>query len=97
MVSVLLQNRKKFLGSVMAGYVGHRGSVNYLAVLPFSKQLGIGRALMQKVEQKLESAGCPKINFLIRSENLAVFNFYKRLGYVVDTVVALSRRLIKDH
>ena len=41
----------KIVGSVMVGYDGHRGSVDYLSVLPSFQQLGVGRELMQKVEQ----------------------------------------------
>jgi hypothetical protein len=52
---------------------------------------------MQKEEQKLVSVGCPKINFIVCIEILAMSVFYERLGYVVDPVVALSRRLTEDH
>ena len=52
---------EKIVGSVMAGYDGHRGWVNYLAVRPSSRRLGIGRALMAEVERALRGAGCPKI------------------------------------
>ena len=39
----------RVVGSVMAGYDGHRGWVNYLAVHPASRGMGHGQALMQHV------------------------------------------------
>ena len=39
----------KVVGTVMGGYDGHRGWINYLAVNPDAQQTGLGRALMQAV------------------------------------------------
>ena len=87
----------KIVGYVMASYDGHHGSVGYLSVLTYIQQLGVGRELMQKVDQTLTSAGCLKINLLMRNENMAVTLFYERLGNVAELLVALSRRLINYH
>ncbi len=86
----------QIIGSVMAGYDGHRGSVNYLAVHPDWQMRGIGRALMGQVENWCEAEGCPKINLLVRTDNEQVKAFYDRLGYRVDEVVGLSKWLIED-
>lgn len=86
----------EIIGSVMAGYDGHRASVNYLAVHPKYQTKGIGRIIMDKVEQWCLSLNCPKINLLVRTDNLDVRNFYAQLGYAQDEVVALSKRLIPD-
>ena len=87
---------EKIVGSVMAGYDGHRGWVNYLAVTPASHRLGIGRALMAEVERALRGAGCPKINLQIRATNHAAVSFYEALGYTTDDVISLGRRLEHD-
>ena len=84
------------VAAVMAGYDGHRGSVNYLAVDPQHRRRGFGRALMQRVEALLAERGCPKINLMIRSSNADVITFYGRLGYKPDEVIALGKRLIAD-
>jgi ribosomal protein S18 acetylase RimI-like enzyme len=84
------------LGAGMAGYDGHRGWVNYLAVRPDRRQLGIGRALMAEFEERLTALGCPKINLQVRAGNADVLAFYARLGYVEDAVVSLGKRLIPD-
>lgn len=84
------------IGSVMCGYEGHRGWVNYLAVSPAHQNMGLGRRLMQSAESTLEALGCPKLNIQVRETNEAVLAFYKKLGYTVDPVVSLGKRLIAD-
>ncbi len=88
--------RGEIVGSVMAGYDGHRGWVNYLAVAPASRRAGVGRALMTEVERVLGEAGCPKINLQIRGTNHAAVSFYEALGYATDDVISLGRRLEHD-
>jgi ribosomal protein S18 acetylase RimI-like enzyme len=84
------------VASVMAGYEGHRGWVNYLAVDPQHQRRGYGRRLMGEVEKRLVERGCPKLNLQVRSSNAAALAFYRRLGYVPDEAVALGKRLIPD-
>jgi ribosomal protein S18 acetylase RimI-like enzyme len=84
------------IASVMAGYEGHRGWVNYLAVAPEARGHGYAAALMRHVEAQLLAVGCPKINLMVRSTNAPVLAFYRRLGYATDDVVALGKRLIAD-
>jgi ribosomal protein S18 acetylase RimI-like enzyme len=85
------------VGSVMGGYEGHRGWVNYLAVNPSHQRKGIGRALMAEVEIKLIELGCPKINLQVRATNQAVIAFYESLGFANDNAVGLGKRLEEDH
>jgi ribosomal protein S18 acetylase RimI-like enzyme len=84
------------IASVMAGYDGHRGWVNYLAVSPAHRGLGHAKRLMEHVERLLLSAGVPKINLLVRATNRGVVEFYRRLGYAQDEAVCLGKRLIPD-
>jgi len=88
---------KKLIGTVMAGYEGHRGWINYLAVDPTRRKLGIGRKLMVAAEKRLKRAGCPKINLQIRENNVQVQAFYKRIGFARDKVVSYGKRLIRDN
>ena len=81
---------------VMAGYDGHRGQVNYLAVEPALQGGGVGRRLMDEVEARLRVMGCPKINLQVRSSNTGVLAFYERLGFVVNETVSLGKRLEAD-
>ena len=81
----------------MAGYDGHRGWVNYLAIAPEIQKTGLGRAIMTSAEELLAELGCPKLNLQVRGSNADAIKFYKRLGYQVDEVVSLGKRLEHDH
>jgi ribosomal protein S18 acetylase RimI-like enzyme len=84
------------VGTVMVGYDGHRGWINYLAVDPDHRRHGIGTHLLADGERRLEAMGCPKVNLMVRSSNAAVVAFYEAHGYAVDDVTALGKRLIRD-
>lgn len=81
------------IGSAMAGYEGHRGWINYLAVAPAHRRRGYARQLMNEAERLLRECGCPKINLQVRTTNHAVIEFYKRIGFTVDDVVSFGKRL----
>jgi ribosomal protein S18 acetylase RimI-like enzyme len=84
------------IGSVMAGYDGHRGWINYLAVDPSERQHRLGSRLMGAAEEHLRELGCPKINLQIRATNLDARSFYEHLGFLEDEVVGMGKRLIDD-
>ena len=84
------------VATIMAGFDGHRGWVNYLAVAEEHRRLGLGRMLMQRVEHQLKDMGCPKLNLQVRSSNAAVLAFYERMGYAQDHSICLGKRLISD-
>lgn len=84
------------VGSCMAGYEGHRGWINYLAVAPAQQRQGIATQLLAAAEKKLRALGCPKINLQVRETNAAVIEFYERLGFERDPVISLGKRLTND-
>ena len=86
----------KIVATVMAGYEGHRGWINYLAVDPGLQRVGLARLIMDEAERLLRAAGCPKINLQVRSTNSAVIEFYKRIGYSIDDVTSMGKRLESD-
>ena len=81
------------VATVMVGYDGHRGWINYLAVTPEYQSHGYGRQIMNRAEVLLRDLGCPKINLQVRKSNLAVLDFYRKLGFEVDEVVSMGKRL----
>jgi ribosomal protein S18 acetylase RimI-like enzyme len=86
----------RIVATVMAGYDGHRGWINYLAVHPNHRGAGIGRCIMNEAETLLRASGCPKINLQVRRANVNVIEFYKKIGYQEDNVVSLGKRLERD-
>jgi len=86
----------EIVGSVMVGYDGHRGWVNYLAVAPSARRQGYGGLLMAKAEAHLKQVGCPKLNLQVRSVNESVLAFYERLGYTREERVSFGKQLEGD-
>lgn len=88
---------RQLVATVMAGYDGHRGWLNYLAVHPDHRRRGHGRAMVAEAEKRLRTLGCPKINLQVRDDNRQALEFYGRLGFLPDQVVCLGKRLVVDH
>lgn len=84
------------VATCMAGYEGHRGWINYLAVSPDCQRKGIATRMMAKAQEKLHERGCPKINLQIRKTNTGVIRFYESIGFTKDPVVNMGKRLIPD-
>jgi len=93
---VVLEENASIVGSLMAGYEGHRGWLNYLAVDPAHRLRGYARLLVDHAERALVARGCPKVNLQVRLANAAATAFYRKLGYTDDDVVSLGKRLIPD-
>ncbi len=89
-----LENR--LVASVMGGYEGHRGWINYFAVHPEFQNKGYGKQLMDSIEKGLRKMGCPKINLQIRAGNDKVLTYYQNLGFVEDKVISMGKRLVDD-
>lgn len=88
--------RGEIVGSVMAGYDGHRGWMYYLGVDPRYRRSGLGRALVGEAERLLGERGCAKVNLQVRRENLAAVGFYEAIGYREDDVISFGKRLEGD-
>ena len=83
----------QIIGSILAGYDGHRGWLYAVAVLKTHQRRGVGSALVREAEQRLRELGCVKINLQIQSANASVSEFYRRLGYEVEERVSMGKRL----
>lgn len=87
---------RALVGSVMAGYDGHRGWLYYLATAPTRRGEGIGRRLVQEAEARLLALGCPKVMLMVRAGNDTVLEFYDALDYTRETSRVTGKRLIPD-
>lgn len=81
------------IASIMVGYEGHRGWINYMAVLPKYQNRGFGGLLIEHATVELKKLGCQKVNLQVREKNNKVIDFYKKHGFIDDHVISLSKRL----
>jgi ribosomal protein S18 acetylase RimI-like enzyme len=81
------------IGTVMAGYDGHRGWIYSLAVLPKYRNKGVGSALLSHAEEKLSSLGCMKINLQVREGNDTAEKFYITNGYSTEKIISMGKQL----
>jgi ribosomal protein S18 acetylase RimI-like enzyme len=84
------------VGTIMAGYDGHRGWLYAVAVHQQYRRSGLGTTLVRRAETALASLGCVKVNLQVRSTNQTVVQFYQRLGYAVEDRTSLGRRIAGD-
>ena len=80
------------IGTVMAGYDGHRGWLYAVAVAENHRRAGIGSALVREAEIRLAALGCRKVNLQIRAANTQVQAFYDRLGYGTEDRISMGKR-----
>src|SRR6188508_199666 len=81
------------VGTVLAGWDGHRGWIYSRGVGPERERAGIGSALLAHAVEALRQRGCPKINLQVLPDNRAVVGFYQRHGFKVEDRVSMGRAL----
>jgi ribosomal protein S18 acetylase RimI-like enzyme len=81
------------VGTVMAGYDGHRGWIYSVAVSPVHRRRGVGSELVAFAEHTLATKGCVKINLQIMEGNESVTAFYASLGFSEEKRVSMGKRL----
>ena len=86
-------NKEAVIGTVMAGYDGHRGWIYSMAVSTEYRKQGAGTALLEFVEEKLLELGCMKINLQIMEGNEAVKGFYLANGYISEKRISMGKSL----
>ena len=86
----------RIAATVMAGHDGHRGMLYYVAVDPAKQGEGLGKAAVKAAEAWLAARGVWKINLLVRAENEKVRGFYETLGYEVNPVLCMARKIAAE-
>jgi len=71
----------RIIGSVMGGFDGRRGIVYHLGVSPDSRRNGVGRMLMEALEERLRAKGCLKSYLLVTKDNPEAIQFYEASGW----------------
>lgn len=67
-------------GTVLGGWDGRRGIVYHLAVDERLRGQGIGLALMNELERRLQAKGCRKY-YLLASPEIPAVQFYEHFGF----------------
>ena len=90
---LIMEDDGKVVATAMVGQDGHRGWVYYVAVEPALQGQDLGRRIMTAAEERLKAANVPKVHLMVRGGNTQVVGFYQRLGYMVEPITTMSRRL----
>ena len=90
---LIAREAERLIATVMVGFDGHRGWIYYLAVEPGVQGAGHGRAMMDAAEAWLKARGAPKLQLMVREDNVQALGFYERLGLERQAVVTLGKRL----
>lgn len=86
-------DRSAVIGTVLAGYDGHRGWLYSLAVATNRQRRGVATQLVRHAEQALVRLGCPKVNLQVRADNADVVAFYNALGFVAEDRISMGKLL----
>ena len=89
----LAEAEGRIVGTVMAGYDGHRGWIYCFGVHPEHRRRGHGRALLSHAEAALAALDCPKVNLQVLASNAEAISFWRASGYAADEVLSFGRRL----
>ena len=93
---LVLEREGRIAATVMAGHDGHRGMLYYVAVDTALRRQGLGKAAVRAAEAWLAERGVWKVNLLVRAENAAVKGFYEALGYEVNPVLCMARKIVEE-
>jgi ribosomal protein S18 acetylase RimI-like enzyme len=93
---LVMQQGEEIIATTMVGHDGHRGMLYYVGVAPEFRGRGLGKSIVRAAEAWLAERGIWKVNLLLRAENHEVRGFYEALGYEVNPVLCMARRLAQE-
>jgi ribosomal protein S18 acetylase RimI-like enzyme len=85
------------VGTIMAGYDGHRGWIYSVAVSPSHRRQSIGSQLVTHAECALIAKGAVKINLQVMQGNEAVTAFYAGLGFSVEKRISMGKQIPQNY
>lgn len=92
----IAREANQVIGTIMAGYDGHRGWIYSMAVIPKKRKMNVGTLLLKHAENELKKLGCVKINLQIFKDNESVKDFYLKNGYLIEERISMGKE-IKDN
>ncbi len=96
LIVVAQSDEGDIIGTIMAGYDGHRGWLYAVAVSPDHRRGGVGAALVEDTCARLRRVGCRKVNLQIRAGNEQVASFYRSLGFDIEPRISMGRQILPD-
>lgn len=81
------------VGVVVGTIDGTRAYFYRLAVDPTKQGLGIGRKLVEALENRFRQRGVNHVLIMVNQDNQKVLPFYHSLGYELQKYVTLSKKL----
>lgn len=93
LIWVALGEKGAVIGTIMAGWDGHRGWLYSVAVAPEHRRHRVGTLLVEAALDELERRGCRKVNLQIRPGNETVAGFYRALGFTVEERISMGRTI----
>jgi len=85
------------VGVVLGTHDGRKGWINRLAVSPRDRHRGIGKLLVEAVEERLDALGIGIVTCLIEEWNAESIKFFEAIGYVEHReCIYYSKRMQPD-
>jgi ribosomal protein S18 acetylase RimI-like enzyme len=88
---LIAEEDDQLIGAVMGGFDGRRGLIYHLAVEPSRRREGVGRILMERIEDRLRDKGCLKYYLLVTKVNQETIGLYEGLGCEVMDLFIMGK------
>jgi ribosomal protein S18 acetylase RimI-like enzyme len=87
----------KLVGTVLCGTDWRRGYLYHLAVAPEARRLGIGKALVQRVFEGLQSLDIHKCHIMVFGSNESGLAFWKQTCWILrPEIVIMSYDIVRN-
>jgi ribosomal protein S18 acetylase RimI-like enzyme len=83
-------------GTILGGHDGRRGYIYHIAVNPVFRNRGIGRALIETVEQAFIQEGINKVALISFKTNVGGNRFLRACGYPIRDDVVYRNKSLND-
>lgn len=81
----------RVIGVIVGTVDGDRAYFYRLAVHPDFQSQGVGRQLVEDLEQRFKNEGANRVFIMVKQDNNKVIPFYTSLGYDVQNYITLSK------
>lgn len=83
----------RVLGTIVAGYDGHRGWLYRLAVVSDARRQGVATRLFAAARAHLIALGCRKLNIQLHTDNSVAHAFWRSLGLADEARISMGMDL----